>query len=332
MFFNTYRFANPEFFWLLILIPLLVVWYILKYNRKFPYQKIPTLKPFETIKHPARDHFRHLLLVFRLLGISFIIIALARPQSTFDREKVTTEGIDIVVALDISSSMLALDFSPDRLGAAKNMAEEFIDNRKNDRIGLVVFSSESFTQCPITTDHTVLKSLIHDVKSGMIDDGTAIGLGLATAVDRLRNSPGKSRIIILLTDGVNNSGFVNPVTAAEIAKLYNVRVYTIGIGQTGLVPYPFKTPYGTDIQKVEVQYDEPLLRQIAGMTGGNYYPAYDNNSLKMVYDKIDKLEKARIEVTTFRKYSDRYLPFALLAALFLCLEIVLKYTVFRFLP
>lgn len=332
MFFGSYKFANPELLWLLLAIPVVIAWYVIKYNKKFPYQKIPSLRPFEKINSPLRNNLRHILLLFRVLAIFFIIIALARPQSTYDREKVTTEGIDIIVTLDISSTMLALDFSPDRLGAAKDMAEEFIDNRKNDRIGLVVFSSESFTQCPLTTDHTVLKNLIHEVKSGMIEDGTAIGLGLATAVDRLRNSPGKSRVIILLTDGVNNCGFINPVTAAEIARQYNVRVYTIGIGRTGLVPYPFKTPYGTDIQKVEVQFDEPLLRQIASITGGNYYHAYDNNSLRMIYDKIDKMEKARIEVTTFRKYSDRYLPFALLAAVFLFLEIILRYTVFRFLP
>jgi Ca-activated chloride channel homolog len=329
---GLYRFANPGFFWLLLIVPVLIAWYIWKYHKELPVLKMSSLQPFAGQADSWKQTLRHLLFIFRLIALIFLIIAIARPQSVFDREKVTSEGIDIVIALDISSSMRAMDFSPDRIGAAKKIAQEFITNRKNDRIGLVVFSSESFTQCPITTDHAVLINLIDDLKSGMLEDGTAIGLGLATAVDRLKTSPGKSHVIILLTDGMNNAGFINPVTAADIAKQFNIRVYTVGIGRMGEAPYPVETQYGIQIENRPVEIDEPLLKQIAEITGGNYYRATNNTSLREIYNTIDKLEKARIEISSFRKFTDKFLIFALIAAFLVSLEFILKHTVFRRLP
>jgi len=332
MLLGPYRFANPEFFWLLLLIPVLIFWYIWKYRKKLPVQTISGLQMFNKFPRSWKEYLSHSLFVFRIFTIILIIIAIAKPQSSYDKHKVKTEGIDIVIALDISSTMLARDFSPDRLGAAKKVAINFIEGRKNDRIGFVVFSSESFTQCPITTDHTILINLINEVKSGMIEDGTAIGHGLATAVDRLRTSPGKSRVVILLTDGMNNAGFINPATAADIARQYNIRVYTIGVGTMGMAPYPVQTPFGMSYQNMEVQIDEPLLKQIAETTGGSYYRAVNNRTLKEIYEKIDQMEKAKIELTSYRHFTDKYLPFALLAGIFLFLEIMFRYTVFKYLP
>jgi Ca-activated chloride channel family protein len=247
-------------------------------------------------------------------------------------QNVTTEGIDIVISLDISSSMLARDFSPNRLDAAKNVATEFISGREYDRIGLVVFSGESFTQCPLTTDHAVLLNLFRDIESGMIEDGTAIGLGLATAVSRLKESDAKSRVVILLTDGENNRGEIAPITAAEIAKTFGVRVYTIGVGTIGTAPYPVQTPFGTQIRDVEVKIDEETLQEIADLTDGKYFRATNNEKLVEIYEEIDKLERSKIDVKEFSRKSEEYHRYAFAALLLALVGMFLKVTVFRGIP
>jgi Ca-activated chloride channel family protein len=262
----------------------------------------------------------------------FLTIALARPQSTSRGENVSTEGIDIILVNDISGSMLAEDFRPNRIEAAKKVAMDFIDGRPTDRIGLVIFSGESFTQCPLTLDHGVIKSLLSEIKSGMIEDGTAIGMGLATAVSRLKDSKAKSRVIVLLTDGINNRGSIDPLTAAGIAQQFGIRAYTIGVGTTGMAPYPVQTPFGTQYQNVPVEIDEKLLEQIADQTGGKYYRATDNKKLKAIYDEIDRLEKTKIEVTQFRRHKEEFYSAAMFAGLFLLLELIFSQTLFRKIP
>ena len=327
-----YKFANPEFFYLFILLPLLVLWYIWRNNKSVGELKISTGAAFLKYRPTIKQHLRHLLFFLRLLALSACIIALARPQTSSKTQSVNSEGIDIMIAMDISPSMLAEDFKPNRIEAAKKVALDFITNRPNDRIGLVVFAGESFTQCPLTTDHSVLKNLFASIKSGMISDGTALGEGLATAVNRIKSSQAKSKVIILITDGVNNSGAIAPLTAGEIAEAFKIRVYTIGVGTRGFAPYPFQTPYGIQYQNQEVDIDEPTLKQIAKMTDGKYFRATNNKNLQTVYHEIDKLEKTKIKVTEFRKYSEEFLPFAIAAAAFLILELLLKYTYFRSIP
>ncbi len=275
---------------------------------------------------------RPLPFILRLLAFICLVVSLARPQNRYDEQQVNGEGIDIVLCLDISGSMLAQDFSPNRMEAAKNVAAEFIDNRPTDRIGLVIFSGESFTMCPLTTDRNMLKSQLSNVQSGLLEDGTAIGSGLATGVDRLRGSPSKSKVIILLTDGENNGGLIDPNTAKEIAKSVGVRVYTVGMGTEGYAPVPVQTPGGVVMQREKVNIDEKLLTQIAQETGGKYYRAKDNESLKNIYSEIDQLEKSKIEVTATRRYTEQFYPFALAAALLLLLELVLRWTVLRKFP
>ena len=267
-----------------------------------------------------------------MLALCCIIIALARPQTRFDEQMVTGEGIDIVLCLDISGSMLAQDFTPNRMEAAKAVASEFIDHRPTDRIGLVIFSGESFTMCPLTTDRTVLKTQLASVQSGLLEDGTAIGSGLATGVDRLRNSPSKSKVIILLTDGENNGGLIDPNTAKEIAKSIGVRVYTVGMGTEGFAPVPIQTPTGVRMSREKVNIDEKLLTQIAKETGGQYYRAKDNESLRNIYSEIDRLEKSRIEVTALRRHTEQFFPFALAAAILIMLELLLRWTVLKKFP
>lgn len=273
--------------------------------------------------------FRHLGIILRSVAIAALILALARPQSSLSWQNSTTEGIDIMIASDISGSMLAEDFQPNRLEAGKNIAIDFIRNRPDDRIGLVIFSGESFTQCPLTIDHDVLINLYADVKYGMIDDGTAIGMGLATAVNRLKGSEAKSKVIILLTDGSNNMGSIPPLTAAEIAKDFGIRVYTVGIGTHGFAPYPVQTPFGVQYQKIPVDVDEGTLTKIANATGGKYFRATDNQTLRNIYDQIDKLEKAKIDVTQFHKKTELFFPFALIALFLLSMEFILKNTLLR---
>jgi len=287
---------------------------------------------FHSVPRSWRQRFRHFLFVFRVLALMFLTIALARPQSTSRGENVSTEGIDIILVNDISGSMLAEDFRPNRIEAAKKVAMDFIDGRPTDRIGLVIFSGESFTQCPLTLDHGVIKSLLSEIKSGMIEDGTAIGMGLATAVSRLKDSKAKSRVIVLLTDGINNRGFIDPMTAAGIAQQFGIRVYTIGVGTIGVAPYPVQTPFGTQYQNVPVEIDEQLLQKIADQTGGKYYRATDNKKLRVIYDEIDRLEKTKIEVTQFRRHKEEFYTAAMFAGLFLLLELIFSQTIFRKIP
>jgi Ca-activated chloride channel homolog len=324
-------FGHPSFFGLFALLPLLIYWEIVRSGRSQGTVMVSTVGPFLGMRS-WKSFLRPVPFIFRLLGLCCLIIALARPQTRNDEQQVTGEGIDIVLCLDISGSMLAQDFTPNRMEAAKNVAGEFIDNRPTDRIGLVIFSGESFTMCPLTTDRSVLKTQLANVQSGLLEDGTAIGSGLATGVDRLRNSPSKSKVIILLTDGENNGGLIDPNTAKEIAKSIGVRVYTVGMGTEGYAPVPVQTPGGIVMQREKVNIDEKLLTQIATETGAKYYRAKDNESLKSIYAEIDRLEKSKIEVTAIRRYSEQFYPFALAAALFLFLELLLRWTVLRKFP
>ena len=322
---NNYLFINPEYFYLLIIPVVYSIWYLFKrrnINSEILFSNLGSLNKTKTLKNRLRD----LPQIFNILAICLLIIALARPQSSTNWEESTTEGIDIVLSMDISGSMLAEDLKPNRLEASKDVAVDFISKRVNDRIGLVIFSGESFTQCPLTTDHNVLINLFKDVKSGMVEDGTAIGMGLATAVNRLKDSDAISKIIILLTDGVNNKGVVAPFTAAEIAKQFGIRVYTIGVGTEGYAPYPFQTPFGVQYQDVEVQIDEETLQNIATVTDGKYFRATNNSKLKEIYKDIDKLEKSKIEVTEFHKRSEEFSNFAIPALIILLFGFILEKT------
>jgi len=327
------HFANPEWLYgLLVLIPM-IAWYVWRQIRRTNSLLVSGLQPFEKIGTPVKAWLRHILFVLRVLAIALLFIVIARPQSVNRWQKVNTEGIDIIIDLDISSSMLAQDFKPNRLEAAKNVAIQFVSGRPDDRIGLVVFSGESFTQCPLTTDHAVLINLFHQVQSGMIEDGTAIGDGLATSINRLKDSKAKSKVVILLTDGMNNRGDIAPLTAAKIASTFGIRVYTIGVGTIGTAPYPIQTPYGgTRYQQMKVQIDEDMLKQIASMTGGKYFRATDNKKLEEIYNAIDKLEKSKIDVKQFSRKEEEYLKFALWAAVLLLAEWFLRKTVFRTMP
>ncbi len=327
--FKSIEFADPGFFWLLLLIPVMIGWYIWRQQKLYGHLNISAIKGFSVPVKSIVPKLRHLEIVFRSLALIALIIALARPQSSLSWQNSTTEGIDIVIASDISGSMLAQDFQPNRLEAGKNIAIDFIKNRPNDRIGLVIFSGESFTQCPLTIDHSVLINLFNDIKYGMINDGTAIGMGLATAVNRLKDSEAKSKVVILLTDGSNNMGSIPPITAAEIAKQFGIRVYTVGLGTNGYAPYPVQTPMGIQYQRVKVDVDEPTLTKIAGITGGKYFRATNNETLKSIYEQIDKMEKAKIDVTQYHKKTELFLPFALIALLFLLLEFGFKNTILK---
>jgi Ca-activated chloride channel homolog len=326
------KFANPGFLFLLLLIPLLAVWYFYRNKRSHAEIQVSSVDAFSGVSRSFRLYLVPVLYILRLLTITLVILALARPQTSLSRQDVSVEGIDIVMALDISGSMLARDFKPDRLEAAKEVAGTFIAGRPDDRIGLVVFSGEAFTQCPLTTDHSVLINLMMDIHSGMIDDGTALGDGLATAVSRLKESKAISKVIILLTDGVNNMGSLDPVSAGEIAKLYGIRIYTIGVGTEGYAPYPVQTPYGVQLQSMKVQIDEGLLKQIAAITDGRYFRATSNAKLKQVYNEIDKLEKSKIDVTEFRKKKEEFRYLLLAAFVLLILETGLRYTVLKNIP
>ena len=328
---NNYLFVNTEFFFLLVIPFALLIWYVFK-NKKntseIIFSNLDSLQQTKTIK----NQLRHVPHIFKILAILLLVIALARPQSSTNWEESTTEGIDIILSMDISGSMLAEDLKPNRLEASKNVAMDFISKRRNDRVGLVIFSGESFTQCPLTTDHNVLVNLFKDVKSGMVEDGTAIGMGLATAVNRLKDSKAISKVIILLTDGVNNKGVVAPFTAAEIAKKFGIRVYTIGVGTEGFAPYPFQTPFGIQYQDVEVQIDEKTLQDIASVTDGKYFRATNNSKLKEIYKDIDKLEKSKIEVTEFHKRSEEFLRFAFPALLLLLSSFTLEISYLKQIP
>jgi len=322
-------FAQPLVLWLLLLVPAMVAFYVLRQQKTTASLQVPGLKPFSKAGTTFRNYLRYILFALRVATVGLLIVVLARPQKTDRFQDVTTEGIDIILALDISGSMLARDFKPDRLVASKNVATEFISGRSFDRIGLVVFSGESFTQCPLTTDHAVLVNLLREIESGMIEDGTAIGNGLATAVNRIKDSEAKSKVIILLTDGVNNRGEIAPATAADIAKTYGVRVYTIGVGTQGTAPYPVQTPFGIQYQNVPVEIDEAILKDVAAKTGGKYFRATDNNKLAQVYAEIDKLEKSKIDVRQFTRKEEKFMVAAIIAFVLLAMEILLRNTIYK---
>ncbi|MDR1102431.1 MAG: VWA domain-containing protein [Tannerella sp.] len=326
-------FANPAYLYLLLLLIPLIGWYVWKTRRNQASLQISSSRMFVPSRtNTWKVYLRHLPYVLRMAAVAFLIVVLARPQSTDNWQNSTTEGIDIMLAVDISSSMLAQDLKPNRLEAAKNVASAFISGRPNDNIGLVVFSGESFTQCPLTTDHAVLLNLFKDIHSGMIEDGTAIGLGLANAVSRIKDSQARSKVIILLTDGSNNRGEIAPVTAAEIARTFGIRVYTVGAGTKGEAPYPFQTAFGIKYQNIPVDIDEPTLKQIAATTGGQYFRATDNASLRAIYTEIDQMEKTKISVQEFSKKQEEYRDIALLVFALLLLEMILRYTLFKKIP
>ena len=329
--FSNIHFAKPWFFVLFAGLPLLVLFYLRPLYRTQGSMLVSGVKAFGSAKS-WKTMLRHLLFIFRLLAISCIIIAMARPQTGSEQQLTSGEGIDIVFCIDISGSMLAQDFTPNRMEAAKQVAAEFIDRRPTDRMGLVIFAGESFTMCPLTTDHAVLKSQLFNVQSGLLEDGTAIGSGLATGVERLRSSLSKSKVIILLTDGEDNGGRLDPNTAKEIAKSFGVRVYTVGVGTEGFAPVPVQTSSGVIMQREKVSIDEKLLTQIANETGGKYFRATDNESLDSIYKEIDRLEKSKFEVKTFTHYTEKFLPFVLTALGLLVLEWILRFTLFRKFP
>jgi Ca-activated chloride channel homolog len=326
---NRITFAEPLFLYLLAIVPAMIAFYLLKQQKATASFRVPGLQPFKDTVPTFRYYLRHILFAFRTVSVILLIVVLARPQATNKFQNISTEGIDIVLTIDISGSMLARDFKPDRLEASKNVATEFISGRPYDRMGLVVFSGESFTQCPLTTDHAVLVNLLREIQSGMIEDGTAIGMGLATAVNRIKDSKAKSKVIILLTDGVNNRGEIAPATAAGIAKTYGVRVYTIGVGTQGMAPYPVNTPFGIQYQDMPVEIDEAILKEISETTGGKYFRATDNDKLQQVYKEIDKLEKSKIDVRQFSRKEEKYFLPALIAFCLLALEIFVRNTIFR---
>ena len=293
-------FEYPRLLWLLVLPLLLIAHYVyLELCERRPHLRVSVIRPWLRKGFSPLAVVRHLPFAFRTAALCLIIVAIARPRSSSEMESVETEGIDIVLTMDVSTTMLARDFTPDRISVAKDIAIEFIAQRPSDRIGIVVFAGESYTQCPLTTDRSTLINMMKEVQTGLIDDGTAIGNGIATSVARLKDSDAPSRVVILLTDGVNNTGEIAPLTAAEIAKTYGVRIYTIGVGANGTAPYPVITPWGVEVQNVKVEIDENLLQQVAEMTGGRYFRATDNTKLAEIYSEINKMETARTTVDSF---------------------------------
>ncbi len=325
-------FHNPEYlFFLLLLIPA-IGWYWWKMRNSDASVQISSVSRLKNLPKTKRLKFRHLPFLLRMLTLVALIVAIARPQASSSWRTETTEGIDIMIAMDISGTMQALDLRPNRMEAAKTVASEFIASRPNDNIGLVIFAAESFTLCPLTIDHSVLLNLFSGVKYDMIRDGTAIGLGLANAVNRVKEGKSKSKVVILLTDGSNNQGDIAPITAAEIAKTFGVRVYAIGIGSYGMVDIPVPTPFGIQTQQMKSEFDEVTLKQIADKTGGRYFRATNNAKLREIYREIDQLEKTKINVKQFSDKTELFYVFGLLAFLFLFLEILLKNTWLRTAP
>lgn len=329
----AFEFAYPKVLWLLLLLIPLLAWYIFRQRKTIPTIQISSIQSLKKLPVSYKLILSHVLFGLKMLAIALLIICLARPQSSNSWENQSIQGIDIVLALDISGSMLARDFQPDRLEASKNLATEFISGRPNDRIGLVVFSAESFTQCPLTTDHAVLINLFRDIKSGMIEDGTAIGVGLANAVKRLKDSEAISKVIILLTDGVNNQGVIDPLTAAELAKTFGIRVYTIGVGSKGTAPYPVQDFFGRIVfQQMPVEIDEATLQHISDITGGQYFRATNNEKLRQIYNEIDKLEKSKINVKEFSRKEEEFFPYAVAAFILLLTEFIVRKTFLRSIP
>ena len=310
----------------------MAAWYLSQREKRYVNLNLPSLEAFE--KSSLRGRLRVLLPILRALTVVTLFIAMARPQLTLQEEEITADGVDIMMVMDLSSSMLAQDFTPDRLEVSKDVAADFIDKRKYDRIGLAVFSGEAFTQCPLTTDHRILKEFLDGLQCGILQDGTAIGMGLSTAVNRLKDSEAKSKIVILLTDGDNNAGYIKPITAGEIARELDVKVYTIGIGSKGAARTPIRRRSNGDYVygMSQVNFDEDLLRELSKMTGGQYFRAVSKEGLEEIYQIIDQLEKTKIDVTTIKRYSEEFYLFALLGIIFLVLEVLLRYTIFRTIP
>ena len=323
------EFAYPYLLWLLLLIPIGIWLYYKSQKQRTPFLKVTTTKGLQQMPRSWKLKFKPVLPLLYSLAFAMFVLVVARLQLTNTFENVTTEGVDIVMSMDISGSMLAEDFLPNRMEAAKNTALDFVKNRPTDRFGLVIFAGESFTQCPITIDHQVLQQQISAISNGLLDDGTAIGMGLATAVDRLKDVDGHSKVIILLTDGVNNSGKIDPQTALEIAKAYNVKVYTIGIGSEGEALVPVQTQLGVSKTRMPVQIDEVLLKKIAQETGGKYFRATDNTSLVDIYKEIDQLEKTKVESMTYKQYEEYYRIFAFIGLAALVLAISIQATIYR---
>lgn len=323
-------FLHPELLWLLLLLPVLLIIYIVWRRRQHASLRVPSLLFLRDMRGGLRVYLRHTLFALRLLALGLIIVALARPQSSSSWSEDRVEGIDIMLTMDISTSMLAMDFQPNRVEAAKEVAMRFIANRPNDNIGLVVFAGESFTACPLTQDHATLINRLREMTPGMIEDQTAIGSGLATAISRLKDSKTKSKVIILLTDGANNTGNISPKMAADLAKTFGISIYTIGVGSgAGEAPYPIQTALGVVVRNMPVDLDEPTMRQIADVSGGAYFRATDNESLSAIYQKIDQLEKTKLSTRSYHTTYEEFFVFVLAAALLLLLEFVLRSTILR---
>ena len=322
-------FANKYIFLLLALVVVYIIWYIRKHNNIEPSVRVSDTSPYAAVGKTWREWLVHVPFVLRVVALTMIVIVLARPQSSDNWQNTEIEGIDIMMTIDVSTSMLSEDLKPNRLEAAKDVAAQFINGRPNDNIGLTIFAGESFTQCPLTVDHEVLLNLFKNVQCGLVEDGTAIGLGIANAVTRLKDSKAKSKVIILLTDGTNNAGAVSPLTAAAIAKQFGIRIYTIGVGTNGEAPYPFQTAMGIRYQNIPVEIDEQVLREIASTAGGEYFRATSNSKLKEVYEEIDKLEKTKLHVREFSTKEEEYQPFALVALIAVILELALRATILR---
>lgn len=326
-------FEYPRLLWLLVIPLLLVLHYIfVELSERRPHLRVSTSVPWTAGRRSFMSVLRHVPFVLRIFALAMIVVAIARPRSSEEMERVDTEGIDIVLAMDVSTSMLARDLTPDRISASKDIAIEFIAQRPTDRMGIVVFAGESFTQCPLTTDRATLINLMKEVQTDLIEDGTAIGNGLATAVARMKDSDAKSRVVILLTDGVNNRGEISPQMAAEIAKTYGVRVYTIGVGKEGMAKYPVYTPWGVQLQDVKVEIDEPLLKEIADATGGKYFRATDNTTLAEIYNEINQMETGKTTITNMVSYEELFMKYVIWAFVALLVEFVLNWFVIRRLP
>ncbi|KAF0151497.1 MAG: von Willebrand factor type A [Ignavibacteria bacterium] len=330
--FSDVSFAYPYVLVLLLAVPALAYWFWKKKEKISPDVSFSSLQVFGKAPVTFKEKLAHVPNYLRLVALTLLIIAAARPQSFSSGENIYTEGIDIAIVLDISGSMLAEDFKPNRLEAAKKVIDEFIKGRTVDKIGLVIFSGESFTQCPLTIDYSVLRNLLKDIQMGMIEDGTAIGNAIANGVNRLKDSKTKSKVMILLTDGVNNAGHIDPLTASQIAQKFGIRIYSIGVGTIGQAPYPFQTPFGVRYQMVPVEIDENILKQIAATTGGKYFRATNNRKLAQIYDEIDRLEKTRVEVTSYRHAKELYFGWALAGLLLLFAEVGLSKLYLRRLP
>ncbi len=330
--FENVTFAYPYLLFGILIIPVMILWYFYRLKKKSPFITYSNTAIFNELKPTLKERLKDFPLLLRMIAIVLLIVAASRPQTFSSGENIYTEGIDVAMLLDISGSMLAEDFKPNRLEAAKNVIDEFIEGRTTDKIGLVIFAKESFTQCPLTVDYQVLQGLLKEIKSGMIEDGTAIGNAIANGVNRLKDSKAKSKVIILLTDGVNNSGEIDPITAAQIAQQFNIRIYSVGVGTEGQAPYPFDTPFGKRYQMVPVEIDEAVLQKVSDITGGKYFRATNNQKLEDIYREIDKLEKTKVEITSYRQATELFYMWALIGFILLLIENILSRTYLRTLP